>query len=152
MLTRFLCSSVLLSLATFPVKSMSAQEPPPSGGSCLGVETSDMKTLLERTRFWLSQGGETADRVRARHFEGKRWQPEAVQPVLEEALCAKVMRLVTQKLIDMDSTAAGVAVVRVGGEMYVATFRWFAPRLSRMVGSEFYLDRGLTRVVSARQL
>ncbi len=72
--------------------------------------------------------------------------PEAVTPVLEEAVCAKVVRILKARLAAADSTAAAAAVVRVDGK-YVANFRFHPVGYPRETRTTYYFDRGFTRVI-----
>lgn len=106
MLTRLLFLATLLSLAMLPVVSLSAEEPsPPTCGACLPVESAEMQGLLGVIQRTVSSDAEGPTQRRARWFEGRKMPPGAVMPVLEEAVCAKVVRTLKAYTAFSDSTA-----------------------------------------------
>lgn len=147
MLIRLVFSMVLFSTVAGKPVRLSAQEPPPPPGSaCLSADSPVMQWLLLSTRRTISSDVGSAPQWRTRLFEGKKMPPGAVMPVVEEAVCAKVVRILKADVGFADSTADAAAVVRVDGK-YVAKFWFRVPGLGENIGT-FYFDRGFTRVVN----
>lgn len=137
---------ITLSLGV-PSGGLSAQDTPrPTANSCQPADSPHMQSLLIWTRRTISSDVGSAPMWREKLFEGKMMSPAAVQPVLEEAVCAKVVRLLKADVGFADSTANDAAVVRVDGK-YIAKFWFRTPGLGASTGT-FYFDRGFTRVVT----
>ncbi len=148
MLTRLLFWAVLLPIAMLPMERLSAQAvPPSSGNACLQEGTPDMADLLAQIQRRVSSDGAGSVKLRTLWLEGKKMPPGAVMPVLEEVVCAKVVRLLKAHLTSMESTADAAAVVRVDGT-YIANFRSRFAGFPRELRTTFYFDRGITRVVA----
>jgi hypothetical protein len=139
-----LAASMDATTTDLPAQALSVRS---SGTACLSPDSPDMRGLVARLRVTLSSNGRGPAGIRDRHFNGRKFSPEAIVPIREEQVCAKAVRLLRAHLSEVEWTAGEAAVVRVDGR-YIVNFRYRASGFPQEVPATFYFNRGFTKVVA----